>query len=310
MALTPDGSLGGLAVVEESTYGTTPGSPSWTWLHHINSTLVPKRQLIQPEWATYQGSTAREYSHTWAEGELQVAMSLEQDIVGPLLKCGSNFSTNVYTFGSGNAPDIESLSVLQNYGGGHATTAANYFEWIFAGFCPNQYRFNIVSDGNATMTVSGVAQSTTKTEAGSAATPSAAAESYIMMPSDVGSVTYGGSSTAITIQSADITVSLPKTGSERRGLGSTTIRQPVTSGRPVISFSVAVDLDASTGNDTIAILDDFVDGTALGNLVVGDFALSNCYLEGDPPSLSAGLMSYTLTGQAQALAITTEDNIT
>jgi|GEM_PF-2902764 len=302
--LTPDGGLGGIAVVAESTYGTTPGTPTWLWLNHITSSLGPRRSIVQPQWATYAPPSNREYSVAWADGEISCALSYAAGMLA-LFGAGSTASGAVYTFGSGDEPDTNSLSVLQNYGGGDASTAANYFEWIFAGFKPTAYRFEFQLDGNATLTVPGIAQSTTKSDAGDAETPSPPAESSIIMPSDVGSVTYGGSSTAIAIQSATITVNLPKTGSERRGLGQSTIREPVTNAQPTIDFSISLDLDASSGNDTIALLDDFVDGTEMGALTIGDFALSNCMVQGDPPSLSLGLMQYSLNGQATSLAVTT-----
>lgn len=309
MALTPDGALGGLAVVEESTYGTTPASPTWIWQHYVDSTVVPQRTVIKPSWATFQPNTVREYSVAWCEGEIKVAMSNEQDIVGTLLSLGSTFSSNVYTFGDGSEPDATSISLLQNYGGGDASVQANYHEWIFSGVKPTGYRFEFVQDSNVIMTVPVIGQTTTKTSAGSAQTPAPPSESYILMPSDIGTVTYGASSTEITIQGATISVDLPKTGSERRGLGQTTIREPVTNGQPAITFNISVDLDASTGNDTIAILDEFVSGNVLGDITIGDYALTSCMLEGDPPSLSAGLMTWAMTGQATQLDITTQDTI-
>lgn len=303
MGLTPDGALGGLAIVAESTYGTTPGTPTWVWQNYIDSTVVPKREIIQPKWATFRPATNRKYSVSYGLGEIKLAMSLADSIIGPVLAAGSAKSGSVYTFGDGSEPDTNSFSLLQNYGGGDAT-AANWFEYIFVGMKPTGYRFEINLDGNAVLTVPVIGRAPTKTAAGSAATPSAPAESNIVMPSDIGSVTYGGSSTAITIQGASINVDLPKTGAERRGLGESTIREPVTNGQPGVSFSVNVDLDAATGNDTIAILDEFLAGNELGDITIGDFTLSGCMLEGDPPSLQAGLMQFALTGRATNLEVT------
>lgn len=310
MALTPDGSLGGLAVVAESTYGTTPAVPTWAWMNHVNSTVGPRRSIIQPQWATFKPSTNRAYDVPWCDGEIKVALTQERDIIGPLLACGANLSGNDYTFGSGDEPDSNSFSLLQNFGGGHATTAANYYEWIIAGCKPTAYRFEIPLDSNPTLTVPIIGQNATQTGAGSAETPSYPDESYIMMPSDFGTITWGGSSTAFTAQGASIEVSLPKSGQERRGLGASSFREPVSNGQPEINFNITVDLDASTGNITTAFLALLIGGTELGTINIGPFELTECMLEGDTPSLQAGLMQFPLRGRASSLVFTSTDTIT
>lgn len=303
MALTPDGALGGLAIGVETTWGTAPVIGTFDWQNYIDSTLGIRRTVIQPQWATFSPATNRKYSVAYSDGELKLAYNSLDAVVGGLLGCGSTAAALVYTFGSGDEPDNGSFTVRQNYGGGDAV-AANWFEWQFAGCKPTAYKWDISMEGNVILTVPVIGKAPTRIADGSVSTPAAPAESGIMMPTDIVTVTYGGSATAITLQGASISVDLPKTGSERRGLGQTTIREPVTNGQPGVKFSVQVDLDASTGNDTISILDAFVAGTELGELVIGDFTLNGCMLEGDPPSLSAGLMQFALTGRATSLDVT------
>jgi hypothetical protein len=125
------------------------------------------------------------------------------------------------------------------------------------------------------------------------------------MPSDFATVTYGGSSTPFRLQGATLSVSLPKTAGERFGLGSTSIGEPVSNGRPAVNFSLQVDLDGATGNDTIAMLADWYSGTSLGTITIGDFTLNGCYLEGEIPPQQQGFIQFALTGLASSLGVET-----
>ena len=298
---TAIGSLGGIAVIEEVTYGTTPGTPTWIWQHPMASSLGLRRPVVEPNLLSYAAHTARGYSGKFVDGDLVVGLDLGNAVIGDILGTAGSFDIDHFDMGGGDVPDVNSLSVLMSYGGGGATPA-NHHEWIHTGVKPNAIRFNLEPESNSYLTLVGIGDGSTKTALASAETPNAPAETSVFMPSDLGTVTIGTANTCL--HSATFEVLVPKTGFDRRCMGGT-MREPITAGRPDVTWTINGDLDDDTDNDTIATLALFLAGTNLGTISIGtDFELSDCIMSGDFPALQEGQIDFSISGTASLLAVT------
>jgi len=143
--------------------------------------------------------------------------------------------------------------------------------------------------------------------AGTKITPvaiTAPTEADIQMESDLATFTLGGAT--ICILGATIEVAAQVVGSDRRCLGGTAIKKPVRTGRYTVTASLQCELSSDTGNDTVAQLDDYLGGTAVGDLVIDDWTLTGCYMTGDPPALQAGITTFPINVEAQYLTLVTE----
>jgi hypothetical protein len=266
------------------------------------SSIGLRRELIQPNLLSYAAHSARGYSGKYCDGDIVVGMDFNDAVIGPILALAGAKSVNTYAMADGSAPDAESISALLSYGGGGATPANNH-EWIYTGVKPNAIRFDIAADTNSSVTLVGIGQGVTKTAIGSAETPNAPAETNVVMPTDIGTVSVDGD--VICLHSATLEVLVPKTGFERRCLGGT-MKEPITNGRPDVTWTLNLDLDDQVSNDTIAILAEFVAGTALGTIALGsEFIMMDCVMGGDFPPLKEGQIDFTISGTASKLSVTT-----
>ena len=93
----------------------------------------------------------------------------------------------------------------------------------------------------------------------------------------------------------------------RQRIGTSTLAQPVRSGRYSVSASFNLELDDATNADTVDVLDDLLADTALGTIVLDNFELSGCYATGDLPDLGGGLIDVTLNVAGTGLAVTTTE---
>lgn len=287
----PIGALGGVAVAPESTYGTL--GTVLTWLHAISSTLGQRRQIVQPSHIRVGRYTNIEYSRGWVEGEISADFTFEQDVVGPLLAACGTVSTATYTIAPDTAPDTNALSVFVNHGGK---------EWSHAGCKPTGLRIDMPAHESAKITVPmiGLVQAAVV----SPHTVTRPSEALVALPTDIGALTIGG--TAMQMRSASINVELPKTGNERFVYGSPTIKEPHPSGPALITATINVDLDDTTGANSIAELADFLSATALGTIAwAGGITLTGCMMTGDPPALQVGVQEFAINVQATGLTIVT-----
>jgi len=304
---TPIGNLGGIAVVPETVYGTTPATPAWVWQHPVSATLGNRREVITPVLLSYSAQACQAYSGIYSDGDIVVGLELEEDIIGPILGLAGHGAAGLFKLGDGSVPDVPSISALLSYGGGGADPTNN-LEYIFPGEKATALRFEIVADSNSTLTAVLIGQPGVKTAAGSAIAPAPPGECGVFMPSDVGIVIIGVGETwetEVCLHSATVEVATPKTGFERRCLGGN-MKEPITNARPGVTFSLALDLDDTTGNNTIGLLEAFNAGHAIGDIKIGDdFLLKDAFMGGDFPSLAAGLIDFTLSGSASEFDVTT-----
>lgn len=310
----PLGELGGLAFCAESEWGTTPGSPTWKWLHGIRSTVGLRRNLLVPKWMTIDPYAGARYDIPWVDGEFTFAFADEKDMIGDLLLTNATESgTYVYTFNDFvTAPTVPGISLLTNYGGGGAVVA-NAHEWIHAGCIPNLFRFDLTPDNWVELTVGVMGKSSTKTAAGSASTPTLTNTDKLVLPGETNLATcdYGGSTTEIMVKRATLEFQFPRSGNDRRAISDSAIREPVRTGPNVFNINLQMEVNDETDNDTIDLIADWVAGTEVGLLHIGDiFSFSGVKMEGEFPTLENGPREYALTGKASGAIIVLEDNIT
>jgi len=298
---TPIGNLGGIALEAEATWGTTVGV-AWVWQHPMPSSFGFRREVIEPNLLSYSAHTARGYSGFYADGDINMGLDLNDDVCGTALGLVGAKTVNTYKIGGGDVADIESASILMNYGGGGATPI-NAHEWIYSGFKPSSLRLDIVPDSNSILTLVGTGKDVTKTGAGDSEIPAPPLETDVFMPADVGAVTL--QTETICLFSATIEALVPKSGYERKCLGGA-MKEQITNARPDVTFTLNLTLDDQTSNNTIIALNKFVTGTDLGTLLLGtDIKLNNCFMTGDFPPLQDGEIDFTITGTADYLEVTT-----
>ena len=266
-----------------------------------------RREIIEPTLLSYAAHACREYSGIYADGDFIVGLELAEAIIGDILGLGGVGAAGVYTLGDGSIPDVNSISALVSYGGGGATPINN-LEYIYPGVKANALRFDIQADSNGVLTVVTIAQPGVKSALGAAVPPSPPDECGVLMPSDIGVVTIGvgeAHETVVCLHSATMEVLIPKTGFDRRCLGGT-MQEPITSGRPDVTFNLQLDLDDTTDNNTILLLEAFNAGTPIGEITIGtSFKLTDTIMNGDFPSLDEGTIDFSLNGSASSLEVTT-----
>lgn len=277
------------------------------WQHPVGATLGNRREVITPNLLSYAAQACQSYSGIYSDGDIVVGLELKEDIIGPILGLAGHSTAGLFKLGDGTAPDVDSLSVLIDYGGGGATPASN-LEYIFPGEKATALRFEIVADSNSTLTAVLIGQPGVKTADGSAIPPAPPGECGVFMPSDVGTVIIGVGEaweTEVCLHTATMEIGIAKTGFERRCLGGN-MKEPITNARPEVTFSLNLDLDDTTGNDTIGLLEAFNAGHPLGDIKIGDdFLLKNAFMGGDFPALAAGLIDFVISGTASELDVTT-----
>ena len=95
-------------------------------------------------------------------------------------------------------------------------------------------------------------------------------------------------------------------GADRRGLSAGAILEPQLTSFISVEASLNVELADDTGYDTLAIIDNWLAGTALGTIALGtEFGLQNCYMLGDGPNLQDGIQPFTIRVQPSSLVVVT-----
>lgn len=277
MALTNTGK--GLLIAPETTAGTK-ATTGFVGQIADDCTINVHNEVVQRTSGMSLAPAALDYSYLWADGEIGGGWSFADSISGVILEALGNESTLVHTIGDGTAPDTETVSIRTNWGGWEYTAYGAVLTGITLTFSP---------DDNIKWSCPFVAQSFEKEASPSSI--SHPAQSNLAMPSDIASLTIGG--TAIGFREASLTISLPYSDpSSRRSYGGSSIRLPRFGGsgsRVEITGSITVDLDDETGFDSVAVLEQYLAGTDLGAIAIGDkIALTNCVMTGDWAALQRG----------------------
>lgn len=283
------GDNGGIRVAPESTYGTA--GTVWAVQHARSGPLGLRRPLLPAPRLGAAQPAVRKYGVPYADGEISLAYDDSRAIIGNILANAGNLTVNDYTIGDGSAPDTNALTIWVDYGG---------YALRYVGAKIQTLRFEFQPDSPIVVTAAYLAQSVSEQTVTALTAPD---ETGIVWESDISAITVGGA--AMCALQGSIEVQLPLVGSDRHCLGAGTIKEPQYAGRPTITASLQCELADDTGADTEAQLADFLSGTALGDIVIGDFTLSNCYMTGDTPALGEGITSIPINAEGNELVITT-----
>lgn len=285
------GDAGGIKVGKEAVaYGTL--AATLIAQHPVSSTLGTRVRRIASSHLGVQANSQSKFALPYSDGEIVVLHNPSRAVTGPIYESLGKLTTNTFAFGTGVTPDAVSLSAQIDHGGYLAQ---------YLGLVVNSIRWDFSMNEATKVTFGSIGRKGTKETWSAAFTQPA--ESGIHMPGDFGTVTVGG--VAMCLLSGSITVSRPVTGADRMCLGGTTIKQPQQNGRWSVTGSFQCELSADTGNNTVGELDDYLAGTALGDIVVDDWTLGTCYMVGDPPALGTGIATFPINVEALSLALVT-----
>jgi hypothetical protein len=286
------GDAGGIAVAPEVTYGTPIVVGSAVWQTAFSASLGTRKSVISPGHLGAGNFTVRKYSPGYADGEIVVGYHRSRAVTGALLGGLGTLATQTYNFGTGTAPTNNAGLTVYIDTGGHTMQ--------YPGQVVSKIRWEMAVGQAIKMTVGFLGQPGTKT---TAATVSEPTQANIQMDSDLTTFTLGAAT--ICILGATIEVNWNVTGSDRVCLGASAIKQPVRVGRPTVTASLQCELSSDTNNDTVAQLDDYLSGTAIGDLVIDDWTLSTGYATGDMPALQSGITTFPLNIEFASLALLT-----
>lgn len=284
------GDGGGIAVAEELVAYGTPGATK-VWQHAKSAALNNRKTIRPPKQLATVKPAARSYTPDFADGPIVLAYDDKRSVIEPIMNNLGNLTGDDYVIGDGSAPDTNSVSVYVDTGGHlmeYLGAKATKVRWDFA-------------DGEVVMTVDYLTKSGSKISTVSITTPT---EADIIMGADLGTITLGTNS--LCVLSGYIEVTIPHEGTDRICLGSATIKEPMRLGYQDVTAQLNVELSDETDNDTEAELDHFFAGTTAGDLVIGDFEVTACYVMGDAPTLQTGITKFPLNLEGQYLTVTTK----
>lgn len=285
------GDKGGIRIAPESVAYGTAGTV-WTVQHARSASLGERKGLLPKATLGLTNPTTRAYGIPYADGEIEIAYDDSRAVIGPLLAAAGNLVTNDYTIGDGSAPDTNSLTMWIDYGG----YAVQHLGCKLASL-----RFAFEPDSPIVVTAGFIGRSAAPQTPATLTYPAA---SGIVWDSDISAVSVGGANQCTL--SGSIEVQFPFTDTSRHCLGASEIKEPQMQGGVIaVTASLQVELNDETGDDSEAILADYFSETALGDIVIGDFTLSDCYMVGDPPALGEGITSFPVNVEASTLVITT-----
>lgn len=285
------GDNGGIRIAPESTYNVA-GS-TWAVQHARQASLGPRHALLPaPRLGAAQPDT-RKYGLLHGDSDIVLAYDDSRAVIGTLLAHAGVLDTDTYTIGDMSvAPDTNSLTAWIDYGSyvlQHTGCKIQTLRFEFQPDSPVVVTAGFMSAGVTEQTPTGL---------------TAPAVTGVVWDSDIGSITVGG--VAMCSLSGSIEVQYPLVGGpDRHCLGASAIKEPQYAGRPTITTSLQVELADDTGADSEALVALFLAGTGLGDIVIGDFTLSNCYMTGDPPALGEGIVSFPVNAEANELQIVT-----
>lgn len=302
---TPTGQLAALSYVVEATYGTDPGT-GHTFVHHLPSTLGPRRSTIKPRRLGPGTPTTKPFPPLYVDGETVQQMSFADSVVGKLLGALGHKTVgtpNAYAIGGGlsNVPDNSSLTCRMNYGKNGATN----LEWAAKGLKPTSWRITGGADQALELTIGWIGNGYTLVAAPAAV--SLPADSLIAVPADVSTVTFGG--TAMQCKSFEIIGECPKSGAERNTLGA--FREPQPTGQAyngAVSARFQVELTSDTGYNTVNELANFLAGTPLlGTVILGTqkINLLGGTYTGEWPALQEGVHEFAFVIECDSAVIYT-----
>ena len=283
------GDSGGIRIAPESTYGTA--GTAYVVQHGRTASIGPRKNLIPPARLQASNPTVRKYGVGFSDGEIALAYDDSRAVIGDLLAAAGHLATNDYTIGDGEARDTKSLTIWVDYGG---------YAVRYVGAVIQSLRLEFNPDAPIVVTAGFLGQSASEQTPVSLTLPS---ETGIVYESDISTVTVSGAS--MCSLSGTVDVQFQVEGSGRHCLGGSVIKEPQITGIAAVTCSLNVELSDDTGADSEAALTSFLAGTALGDIVIGDFALSSCYMTGDFPALGEGITQFPINAVAEELVITT-----
>ncbi len=284
------GDQGGFAVaLEDVAYGTAGAAK--VWQHPTSADLKTQKELIEPPTLGTAPYIVRNYGVGFAQGGAVLPYDDSRAVVGPILATVGTLSTDDYTFGSGSAPDNDSLTAWKNVGG---------IMYQYVGCMIASLRWDLAADLAVMMTVGWLGREGTKETPVSPSPPDVAG---IVYESDLGTITLGG--VACVIMGASIQVDIVLDGANRHGLGASVMKAPVRTGRQPVTATLNLELADVTGEDTVAQADKYLAGTPIGDVVIDDWELENCYMAGDMPDLAAGITKFDMNLVGSQCILTT-----
>jgi len=295
-----DGMLGNISIAPESTYGTDPAT-GYVDQFGIGSTLGLRRSRVRPI-RLGRGIVGVSADRAgFIEGEITLAMTNKESIIGDILGLFGNINTSVFSLAN-DAPDVTSVSVRVNHG---MDSNGDYLEYVYTGCRGTSLRFDLPENGPPQMVIGLIGRSMAKVA--SPSTVSMPVESNLYLQSDFDALQVASSPYAH--KGVTISLDAPHSGADRSFCGATWIRKPVPSSQMALTGSFVTELDqdsAEANYDTAAIIDLYIAGTTLGAITIGttDFVLSGCEMVGDPPSLGMGAQDFTVNFESNGLAMT------
>ena len=284
------GDAGGISVGEEAVaYGTL--AALMVHQHPKTSSMGVRKTLRPPKQLATVVPVTRDYTIAFADGGIVLGHDASRAVIGPVLANLGNLSTDDYIIGDGSAPDTASVSINVNIDG-------HMMQYL--GCKATRVRWDFTADQEITITVDFLDRSGTKVTAITVVNPD---EAGIAMAGDLTPITLGTNS--LCILSGFIQADIPHTAATRVCLGASYIKEPQRVGPVICTGSLTVELADETDNDTEAELDHYLAGTAAGDLVIGDFQITDAWLTGETPNLAAGIIQFPLTLEGQTIIVTT-----
>jgi hypothetical protein len=274
----------------ESTFGTE--AAAWVVQNAVSASFGARRNFIDTGLLNATYPTVREYI-SFSDGEIVTGYTRKR-ARNLFLNTLGKLTTQTLTFGAGNTPEnAVGLSALVDYGGyqvKYLGCSVTKLRWDLAAQTTVKQTATLIGHGGAvdaspeTITVPDIVD--------------------VQLDSDLATFTLG--TAAICIKGATIEVDPNYTGLDRRCLGASGHKQPVSQGPWNITASLQCELSTDVGNDTVAQLADFLGGTTVGDLVIDDWTLVGCYMTGDMPALQQGIVSFPINVRANYMTLLTE----
>ncbi len=283
------GDNGGIRLAPEVTYGVA--GTVFVPQHARAASLAPKRNLIPPATLGAANPAVRKYAVPFVENDMELAYDDSRAVIGAVLASAGNLTTDTYTLGDGSIPDVPSLTGWVDHGG----LAMQYL-----GLKISSLQFAFEPDAPVKITIGFLGQSFAKQTPVTITPP---AETGIVYESDISTLTVAG--VAMCALTGTIDIAFPYVGADRHCLGGSMIKEPQLAGRADITVSLGAELSNDTGADSEAVLDLFLAGTTLGDIVIGNFTIANCWCTGDSPALAEGVTQFPINAMGQEVAIVT-----
>ena len=287
-----NGQLGWIATAaEDVAYGTL--GAALVYQQGISASLaLNENRVVAPCLGSVASSPGNRLA-TWIGGSITLGHTDEEDDIGVIYDHLASAAGNTYTFGG--TPTNDSLSFFCDF---------DQIEYDFAGCVIQSITWNLAAGDYSTINLDILGQSVAK-YTGGARSPVLPPCSEIVIPSDLSTFTINGVNTAGCLKGASITFSWPTTDIGRQRIGSSTLAQPVRTGRYNVTASFNLELDDATNADTIDLVDDFIADTQLGTVVLDNFTIAGCYATGDLPELSGGPVDFNLNVAGTVLTVYT-----